>query len=86
MATKLGVALVDEPDSIANAYLSLLVVPDTLLFHEHDGLKGASVVLGACEFGLVTWPLVAKMVGGQKSFKLDLSKEADFKTIHITNE
>jgi hypothetical protein len=84
MATKLAVHAQDHPELIDDAFLSLLVVPNTVLFHESDGLKGASVVLSASEFGVTAWLLKAKMVGGQKSFQMDLSKEADFKSVHIT--
>ena len=42
----------ESPDVIDDAFLSLLVVPNTLLIHEKEGLKGAVLVLGACEFGV----------------------------------
>ena len=84
MATKLGVHAQENQDLIDTAFLSLLVVPNTLLFHEKDGLKGACLVWGASEFGVTAWPVKAKMVGGQKSFQLDTSEEADVKTVHIT--
>ena len=41
MATKLAVHAQDHPELIDDAFLSLLVVPNSLLFHESDGLKGA---------------------------------------------
>ena len=85
MATMLGVHAMNTPEIIEDAFLSLLVVPNTLLIHESEGLKGAVVVFGASEFGVTAWPLRAKMAGGQKSFQIDTSEEADFKTIHITD-
>ena len=75
----------ENPDVIDDAFLSLLVVPNTLLIHEKEGLKGAVLVLGACEFGVTAWPVRAKMSGGQKSFQIDTSEGADFKFIHITD-
>lgn len=85
LVTSLMVSSRTRPHEIKISFLSLLVVPNTLIFHESTGLKGATFVLGASEWGATTWPVKPRSVDGQRSFQLDTSPDVKHKYIHITD-
>ena len=85
MATSLMVACKDKVLDAPNAFLSLLAMPNTIIFDKEIGLSSAKYVLDATEFGVITWPTAARMINGKKELALDLGPDAKYEFFHITS-
>ena len=86
LSTELMLSAVGNPHSVRTSFLSLLAVPDTIMFRKDLGLKDAQLVIDATRSGVITVPVRPRVSDGQKSHKLDLDP-ATFKWsfIHITD-
>ena len=48
-------------------------------------MKSAKMVLEVTDYGVITWPVLPRLHGGQRSYKLDLDKDARHEYVHITD-
>jgi len=76
---------VTTPLDIKRSWLSRLAVPDSIIFEQDKGLKSAKMVLEVTDYGVITWPVLPRLHGGQRSYKLDLDKDARHEYVHITD-
>ena len=85
MATSLFTSKKADPHSVRTAWYSLLAVPDSILVPKDLGLKAAKLVLDATQHGVVVYPVRARAVDGQRSYKIDFKDDTAWEYIHITN-
>jgi hypothetical protein len=83
IATSLLIKARMNPLKVNTAWLARLAVPDSIIFNINVGLKGAKLVLDANEFGIIVWPVRARVANGQRSYKIDLSEDTTVEYLHI---
>lgn len=84
-ATTLMIENIETPHDVKNSFVSTFAVPGSLLINKEIGLKESYVIFDCNEFAVLAWPAKLELVSGQKLVRFDLSEEATFKFIPITD-
>ena len=70
-ATSLMASCAHDPEVVQNSWLSLLVVPGTLLYNKSLGLPSLGYVLDTNRRGVILWNIMPVVAGGQRKLAFD---------------